>query len=1355
MKRILLFLFCFVGSFVANAQYPATGLKQQFKNGIALGSRDSTAFGANDSLVVSIDRNGKMIFRGNGVNAPFKVVSVTSDTAAMLLPYLRKSDTASMLAPYVRSSSLGIYLLKSDSLSGGYTTWLLTKKKVDSLGAVKLNISDTAAMLLPYARTSSLGSYLLKSDSLSGGYTTWLLTKKKVDSLGAVKLNISDTAAMLSPYVRTSGLGSYLLKSDSLSGGYTTWLLTKKKIDSLGAVKLNVLDTAAMLANRLKISDTAYMLSGYARTGNIPSTANFVPYDGATRNVNLGTNRVYANDFSLRVPSTSADTIGRFRWNADDLTANLGLTSSVVLQTGQELLVLVKNQTGVTIPNGTVVRQSGVVGSSGRLLVEPFLANGQYNSNRVLGITTEDIADGADGFVTSYGKVNGVNTAAYPDSTILYASPTVAGGLTATPPTAPNNIVKIGTVVKSANPNGIILTRIVYGSNINQDEGVQLTNPLNSSLLVYDSVTTLWKNKTLVEIGALRVQDSTFTNGYTTRLRTKQIIDSLGAVKLNISDTAAMLAGYKTYYPRTAISLTTTGSSGAATYNNATGVLNIPQYAPDLSGYVPYTGAVDNVNLGNFRLTARSLRTDSIYSNSSAGMYLLTNGGAAVAHWGGGGSVEVDFKGFAGYDANRSASYTARSFTDKGYVDSADALRVKYTDTATMLSNYRRKTTLIENADLRNSAITINGSSTALGGSVSVGTVTSVAASAGAGISVSGSPITSSGTLTITNTAPDQTVTLTAGSGISVTGTYPNFTVTNSSPSSGGTVTSVSAGTGMSFTTITSSGAVNADTTVLATRAYAAGLDVAKANTSLNNVNGVLSSTYGGAGSVSGILKANGSGVVSAAVNNTDYTLLNGTGFVRMSGTTPSYVTGASSQFVKADGSLDGTSYATAASISGTTNYIPKFTSSGAIGNSQIQDNGSEIQTAGLVRFVAGGFDSYISQSFGNTINFNYNQNATAEGWVNYRGYLNGTTQFRNFNIGDGKESLIATFTGSTKTTTLYGALSGTSLSMSGGGVFGGSSTQYLSRLTTYYNPSSNNGPIWLDSRSFGANVGAFQWFGGQYNSSSAYRPFGGIGAQKENATDGNSLGYLSFWVNQNAADATEAMRISSNRNLLIKTTTESPNNEALQVAGSGLFTGNITTNLPVAGGSGKLLLQSDGTRFGALGTAAWAFGSGGTDFTMLAESGNGIRLAVNGSTQALTLAPTGAATFSSTGTFNDNLTVTKSTGTLLDIRATSSGGTAEIKLNPTSNNAYSLYTAGGTDALEFKRNGTTLVTFSNVGAATFSSSVTATSFIGSVGTDFAATGGVFSGTPRVIRINIGGVFYYFTAYPSYSPPTP
>jgi hypothetical protein len=94
--------------------------------------------------------------------------------------------------------------------------------------------------------------------------------------------------------------------------------------------------------------------------------------------------------------------------------------------------------------------------------------------------------------------------------------------------------------------------------------------------------------------------------------------------------------------------------------------------------------------------------------------------------------------------------------------------------------------------------LTVNGqSANSLGAitiSVGTGTVTSVGLTAGTGISLTGTnPITSSGTITVTNSAPDQTVALSSGTGISVTGTYPNFTITNTSPSSGGTVTGVTA----------------------------------------------------------------------------------------------------------------------------------------------------------------------------------------------------------------------------------------------------------------------------------------------------------------------------------------------------------------------------------------------------------------------------------------------------------------------------------------------------------------------------------------------------------------------------------
>ena len=70
------------------------------------------------------------------------------------------------------------------------------------------------------------------------------------------------------------------------------------------------------------------------------------------------------------------------------------------------------------------------------------------------------------------------------------------------------------------------------------------------------------------------------------------------------------------------------------------------------------------------RITDSLANVNRIKAGTSGGGIVQTNTGATAFSWGGGGSQQVDFHGFAGYDANRASSYTARSFTDKNYVDS-------------------------------------------------------------------------------------------------------------------------------------------------------------------------------------------------------------------------------------------------------------------------------------------------------------------------------------------------------------------------------------------------------------------------------------------------------------------------------------------------------------------------------------------------------------------------------------------------------------------------------------------------------------------------------------------------------------
>lgn len=184
----------------------------------------------------------------------------------------------------------------------------------------------------------------------------------------------------------------------------------------------------------------------------------------------------------------------------------------------------------------------------------------------------------------------------------------------------------------------------------------------------------------------------------------------------------------------------TTATTGTGTLTLGGAVTGFQSFSSALSNadttyyaiFESSTGAFE-IGLGTFTLSGTTLSRDTILESSNAGSAINLTAGAADV--------------FITYPAEKSVYLDA-----SGDVTSA-AGQID-------ISNFNN-----------DSGYTTN-----------TGTVTSVAASAGTGISISGSPITTTGTLTITNTAPDQTVVLTAGTGISTSGTYPNFTITNTAP---------------------------------------------------------------------------------------------------------------------------------------------------------------------------------------------------------------------------------------------------------------------------------------------------------------------------------------------------------------------------------------------------------------------------------------------------------------------------------------------------------------------------------------------------------------------------------------------
>lgn len=153
------------------------------------------------------------------------------------------------------------------------------------------------------------------------------------------------------------------------------------------------------------------------------------------------------------------------------------------------------NQTASTIPKGTLVGFAGTLGASGKLLGQPFLANGTYSSDYVMGLTDSDVPVGSAGFAVDHGTLRQLDTSAWTDGTILYASSTVAGALTSTQPDAPNNKITIAAVIYSSATTGSLEVRISVGSSLANDELVELSTLANGDTLVYNSTTGRFENQ--------------------------------------------------------------------------------------------------------------------------------------------------------------------------------------------------------------------------------------------------------------------------------------------------------------------------------------------------------------------------------------------------------------------------------------------------------------------------------------------------------------------------------------------------------------------------------------------------------------------------------------------------------------------------------------------------------------------------------------------------------------------------------------------------------------------------------------------------------------------------------------------
>lgn len=192
--------------------------------------------------------------------------------------------------------------------------------------------------------------------------------------------------------------------------------------------------------------------------------------------------------------------VGRLFWDVNYGTLQLGLAGgNVNLQIGQEINQYVLNKTGSTLLDGRVVKVTGAQGN--RATVDYALADGDLNSATVLGVLTESIANNAQGFCTTEGLVNDVDTSAFTDGDVLYLSPTSPGVITNVKPVAPQHMVMIGYCVRAHASVGKILVKVQNGYELNELHDVLISTPVDQQALIYDGTLQVWKNAAVPSTG--------------------------------------------------------------------------------------------------------------------------------------------------------------------------------------------------------------------------------------------------------------------------------------------------------------------------------------------------------------------------------------------------------------------------------------------------------------------------------------------------------------------------------------------------------------------------------------------------------------------------------------------------------------------------------------------------------------------------------------------------------------------------------------------------------------------------------------------------------------------------------------
>lgn len=385
-----------------------------------------------------------------------------------------------------------------------------TLKNTNVVNSVTLEFPDKPTGIYTIATTEDVTTPTLQQVTDEGATTT-----NAIETGNIIATDVNGGEPVLRLNYDTNNTNTIAVFSDANTGfshNIDNSILTANRYIALPDASGTIALTSDIPAAQVNSDWNA--TSGVAEILNkptIPSSSTFVPYTGATADLDLGTYNLTADHIALNVsPSGAGFVVGATEWN-NTLGSSQTLLKggNVTLKNGVDLVARIVNK---VVPNTTLTKAAyqvvKVSGASGqRLAVDLARANTDLNSADTLGVVIETIATNQEGFIITVGQIEDINTTGslqgetWADGDVLYLSPTTAGKITNVKPNGSNgHIVVIGYVEYSHSSQGKIYVKIMNGWELDELHNVYISSVANNQILTYESATQLWKNKNLNQI---------------------------------------------------------------------------------------------------------------------------------------------------------------------------------------------------------------------------------------------------------------------------------------------------------------------------------------------------------------------------------------------------------------------------------------------------------------------------------------------------------------------------------------------------------------------------------------------------------------------------------------------------------------------------------------------------------------------------------------------------------------------------------------------------------------------------------------------------------------------------------------